>query len=219
MSKNKNMASTRGFTLIEILVALVIFAVIGVLAAMSLHAMIRTHSMLEKKDGAMTQLQLTMTMMRRDMAQVIDRPIVDSDGSTEAAFVAAGVNQIVFTRTGLQNPMQVSERSNMQRVGYELDGDQLVRITWDVLDQPPRSIPEKQILLHHVVSLQWQLLTDKNQTVSQWPPAVGSNLQMQNTSPLPKAVLMVMQIQYAGAVQGVFPIPARGVMDETTALP
>lgn len=203
--------NSRGFTLIEILVALVIFAIMGVLAAMSLQSMIRTHSMLKKADASLMQLQITMTLMRRDLIQAIDRPIVNSDGRMEAAFVATGGNQIVFTRTGLQNPFNISVQSNMQRVGYELDDDKLIRLTWDVLDQPPNAQPEKQVLLDHVQSLQWQFLTDKNQLVSSWPPAQGSNLSMQNQSSLPKAVEMVMHIENQGVVQGVFPVPARGI--------
>ncbi len=188
-----------------------IFAIMGVLAAMSLQSMIRTHSKLKKSDAALTQLQIAMTLMRRDIIQVIDRPIVDSDGSAEAAFVGSGGNQIVFTRTGLQNPLNNSAQSNMQRVGYALAGDKLIRLTWDVLDQPPRAEPEKQVLLDHVESLQWQFLTDKNQLVSSWPPAQGSNLKMENQSPLPKAVEMVMHIKNEGVIQGIFPIPARGI--------
>ncbi len=203
--------NSRGFTLIEILIALVIFAIMGVLAAMSLQSMIRTHSMLKKSDASLTQLQIAITLMRRDIIQVIDRPIIDSDGTSEAAFVGTGGNQIVFTRTGLQNPLNISMQSNMQRVGYVLEGDKLIRLTWDVLDQPPRAEPEKQVLLNHVQSLQWQFLTDKNQLVSTWPPAQGSNLKMQNQSSLPKVVEMVMHIENQGVVQGIFPIPARGV--------
>lgn len=203
--------NSRGFTLIEILVALVIFAIMGVLAAMSLQSMIRTHSMLKKADASLTQLQMAMTLMRRDIIQVIDRPIINSDGAVETAFVARGGNQIVLTRTGLQNPLNISAQSNMQRVGYALEGDKLIRLTWDALDQPPRAQPEKQILLNHVQSLQWQFLTDKNQLVSSWPPAQGSNLTMENQSSLPKAVFMVMQIENQGVLQGIFPIPARGI--------
>lgn len=203
--------NARGFTLIEILVALLIFAIMGVLAAMSLRSMIRTHSMLKKSDASLTQLQIAMTLMRRDIVQVIDRPIIDSDGTAEAAFIGSGSNQIVFTRTGLQNPLNISMQSNMQRVGYVLEGDKLIRLTWNVLDQPPRAEPEKQVLLNHVQSLQWQFLTDKNQLVSSWPPAQGSNLKMQNQSSLPKVVEMVMQIENQGTLQGIFPIPARGV--------
>jgi general secretion pathway protein J len=208
--------NSRGFTLIEILVALVIFAIMGVLAAMSLQSMIRTHSMLKKADASLTQLQIAMTLLRRDIIQVIDRPIIDSDGAVETAFVGTGGNKIVLTRTGLQNPLNISMQSNMQRVGYELDGDKLIRLTWDVLDQPPRAQPEKQVLLDHVQSLQWQFLTDKNQLVSSWPPAQGSNLKMQNQSALPKAVEMVMHIKNQGVVQGVFPIPARGMKHATS---
>lgn len=209
-------SNARGFTLIEILVALVIFAIMGVLAAMSLQSMIRTHSMLKKSDASLTQLQIAMTLMRRDIIQVIDRPIIDSDGSIEAAFVGSGGNQIVFTRTGLQNPLNISAQSNMQRVGYTLEDDKLIRLTWDVLDQPPRAEPEKQILFDRVQSLQWQFLTDKNQLVSSWPPAQGSNLKMQNQSSLPKAVFMVMHIKNEGVIQGVFPVPARGISNATS---
>src|SRR3990167_4596785 len=106
--------NSRGFTLIEILVALMIFAIMGVLAAMSLQSMIRTHSVLKKADASLMQLQITMTLMRRDLIQAIDRSIVNSDGRMEAAFVATGGNQIVFTRTGLQNPFNISVQSNMQ---------------------------------------------------------------------------------------------------------
>ena len=208
-----------GFTLIEILIALVIFSIVGILAAMSLHAMIRTHKKLQKTDASITQLELTMTMMRRDIAQAIDRPIIDSDGSKEAAFVAVGGSDMTLTRMSLQNGLNNHVQGDMQRVGYALQGNQLVRLTWDVLDQPPRAQPEKQVLLRDVQSLQWQFLTDKNQTVSMWPPATGSNLQMQNASSLPKAVLMVMKIKNEGALQGVFPVPARGVANAASILP
>lgn len=190
------------FTLIEILVALMIFAIVGVLAAKSLHAMIRTHHILQKKDQQLLQLQITMNRMRRDMTQIIDRPIVDADGNSEAAFVVSQDNEIVFTRTGVQNS------SHMQRIGYVLDKNKLIRLTWNVLDQPPHLKPEKQVLLNHVQSLQWQFLTDKNQLVSSWPPTHASSL--------PKAIEMVMQIQNRGVIQGIFPIPARGMVNGAT---
>lgn len=201
------------FTLIEILVALMIFAIVGVLAAKSLHAMIHTHHILQKKDQQLLQLQITMNRMRRDITQIIDRPIVDAEDSIEAAFVASQENEIVFTRTGVQNS------SPMQRIGYVFDKNKLIRLTWNALDQPPHLQPEKQVLLNHVQSVQWQFLTDKNQLVSSWPPKLNSNLQRQNSSSLPKAVEMVMQIQKMGVIQGVFSIEARGVVNGETTFP
>ena len=204
-----------GFTLIEILVALFIFAIMGVLAAMSLKSMIRAHQHLKKSDQQLLQLQITMTLLRRDLMQAINRPIQNADGVKEAAFMASGGNLLVFTRTGLFNPLNTSRQSDMQRVGYRLEGHQLVRLTWDVLDQPPRAKPESQILMRDVQSLQWQFIADNDSKSLGWPPAVGSVMQQEISSPLPKVVLMIMHVKNEGVLQGVFPIPARGVNAKT----
>ena len=201
-----------GFTLIEILVALLIFAIVGVIAAMSLQSMIRVHKQLKKSDASLMQLQITMTLLRRDMMEIIERPVRNSAGGTDPAFAALSSNEIIFTRAGLINPFGLSQQSNMQRVGYVLQGDKLIRLTWDVLDQPAKAKPEKQVLLNNIASLQWQFVTDNNQTSSSWPPTVSAkNQQQESNSLLPKAVLMVMHLKNQGVIQGVFPIPARGV--------
>src|SRR3989338_8569633 len=195
-----------GFTLIEILIALVIFAVVGVMAALSLHTMIRAHAKLKKTDRETVQLEVAMTMMRRDFSETIHRQITDEIGAQEPAFLASGSGEILLTRAGLVNPLQLSQQSNMQRVGYALEGDQLVRLTWNVLDQSPQTTSEKQVLLRGVQSLQWTFIADNGSQFSNWPLANMTALQ----SPLPKAVYMVMHVANVGVMQTVFPIPARG---------
>lgn len=195
------MHNYRAFTLIEILIALFIFAIIGVIAAMSLHGLLRTQRELKKSDNQIMQLQMAMVMMRRDIAQMMNRPIRDSNGNVEPAFLAVGVNEIDFTCAGF----------DLQRVGYTLSGDDLIRLTWNSLDHETLEKPEQKILLQHVRSLHWQFVTGQNVTTNTWPPALGSNQQMENASPLPKVVLLVMTLQNKQVVQGVFPVPARGV--------
>lgn len=211
--------TTKGFTLIEILVALLIFAIVGVLAAMSLKTIINTHRKLKTVDQQLLQLQISMTLMRRDLMQVIDRKIQDANGNLAAAFVAPGSTKIIFTRTGLLNPLNMHRQSNMQRVGYVLQGDKLVRLTWDVLDQPSDEKPESQVILSGVQSLSWQFVTDEGSTSDVWPLSVGSTMQQELKSDLPKVVLLVMQLKNEGVVQGVFPIPARGVYVSTQMQP
>jgi general secretion pathway protein J len=214
------MKKSRGFTLIEILVALLIFAIMGVLAALSLHSIIRSHEQLKKSDHELLQLQITMTLLRRDISEVINRPIRNQDDEQEPAFLSQGGTRITFTRTGLINPFNDSRQSNMQRVGYALKGNNLVRLTWGALDQSPKSVPESQTLLSNVESLQWQFVADNGSTSQSWPPSAGSNMLAEN-SPLPKVVLVVIHIKHEGILQGVFPIPARGVnaISQTPTLP
>lgn len=207
------MFKQRGFTLVEILVALFIFAIIGVVAAASLQSMIRTHHALQIADKKLLELQIFMTLIRRDMAQAIDRPIRDSDGNSEPSFVGSGGSQITLTRTGLINPFNSAAQSDMQRVGYDVEGGDLVRLTWNVLDQPPKAVPEKQVLLHHVTSLKWQFIGDNGAPSNSWPPTVGTNMQKES-SDLPKAVLMLITVGDEGVIQGVFPVPARGLREK-----
>jgi general secretion pathway protein J len=178
---------------------------------MSLHTIIRAHEKLKKADHHLLQLQVTMTLLRRDISEIIDRKVRDSDGGEEPAFSGSGSNEIVFTRTGLTNPFNVSLQSNMQRVGYALEGDKLVRLTWDVLDQPPRAQPESQTILSGVQSVSWQFIADDGSKSSSWPPSEGTNMQRESQSHLPKVVLLIMHIKNEGILQGVFPIPARGI--------
>lgn len=208
---NKIRRAQKGFTLIEILVALMIFAILGVLAAMSLHTIIKAHERLKKTDQQLLQLQITMTLMRRDLSQVIDRKIRNEDGHSESAFTASGGGEIIFTRTGLLNPFNLNRQSNMQRVGYAVRKNKLVRLTWDVLDQPPHAKPESQVLLSDVQSIQWQFIADDKSKSSSWPPSTGTNMQQESQSPLPKVVLMIMHLKDEGVIQGVFPVPARGI--------
>lgn len=191
-----------GFTLIEILVALMIFAIMGVLAAMSLHSLLRTHEQLKKSDQTLLQLQVTMTLMRRDLMQVVDR---------SPGFLGSS-GEIVFTRTGLSDPFDMSRQSNMQRVGYTIQKGGLARLTWNALNQPAKIKPESQIILPGVQSITWQFITDDGKKSSTWPlPKEKASSEIQaNQSALPKVVLMVMHVKNEGVIQGVFPIPARG---------
>jgi len=201
---------SRAFTLIEILVALFIFAIMGVLAAMSLHSMIRTHEQLKKSDQQLLQLQITMTLLRRDIMQVIDRKIRDASGDQEAAFIASG-NKIEFTRAGSLSSLFGGQQSDMQRIGYVLQGDKLARVTWDVLDQAPHSQSELQVLLTGVQSLKWQFITDQGKKSDVWPPVIIPNKMQKPPSDLPAVVLLVMDVKGKGVIQGVFPVPARGL--------
>lgn len=203
------MFRNKGFTLVEILIALFIFAIMGVLAAISLHSMIRVHRHLRKTDKEITSLQITMTLLRHDILEMIDRPIRGAKGENEPAFFASQ-HSIIFTRTGLFNPFYSAHQSNMQRVGYLLQNHELVRVTWDVLDQVSNTKPAEQILLRHVQSLQWQFMSDDGKMFSSWPPVETATQKIKKQSALPKAVLMVMHIQNDGVIQGVFPVPARG---------
>lgn len=198
-----------GFTLIEILVALMIFAVIGMVAAMSLHSVIRARERLRVADRELLRLEMTMAYMRQDFSEIVDRKIRNHDGQPAAAFLSEG-SGVAFTRASLLNPFGDARQANLQRVAYHLQGEKLERLTWDVLDQAPDSKPEVKVLLTDVDSLTWQFVTENGRTANSWPPPMGSVMQQESHSDTPKVVLLVMKLKGSGTIQGVFPVAAGG---------
>ena len=72
----------RGFTLLELLVAVAIFSLLGVGSYRLLASTISTRDTARSHDLALMQLQRTFTVMNRDLAQATARPIRDQHRPT-----------------------------------------------------------------------------------------------------------------------------------------
>ena len=94
-----------GFTLMEVLVALAVFAVIGVLATQILRQMTDFGGYAVERGGLLTDAQRALEIMRRDIEQLIHRPVRDGFGDAGTAVVlGAGEGWLEFTRLGWRNP-------------------------------------------------------------------------------------------------------------------
>ncbi len=67
----KNRQRQRGFTLLEIMIALTIFAVISTLAWQILDGAMRTSSATENSAAKLNQLQRAWSLMERDFFQIV----------------------------------------------------------------------------------------------------------------------------------------------------
>lgn len=199
-----------GFTLLEILIALFIFAILGVIAAIGLHSVLKTHDIISERDKKIERLEVAVTLMRRDFLQIVDRPIIDGKGNTLPPVMSFGSSKIALTHAGFSNPFSMNNRSHMQRVQYYLDKNQLIRITWPVLDRLPTTKPVRQVLLNHVDAFSIKYIDDLLRTHNTWPLSTGSNIQLMNRSDLPKAIIVNMQLKDWGNISLVFPISSRG---------
>lgn len=203
-----------GFTLLEVLIALFIFAIVGVVAAVSFRSVIKAHSIVEQRDQEVQQIGMAMTLMRRDFEQTVDRPIIGSDGRKQPSLQSKGLETVEFTRTGVVNPWLMEKRGDLQRVGYSFIKNQLVRLTWFAPDQLPNSKPSQRVLLNNVEAMQIEYIDHKKQSQTSWPLSQGSNVQiMQKASAqsnLPLAVIITLSIKKFGQLKMVFPLRGRG---------
>ncbi len=197
------MNKQQGFTLVEILIALFVFAIMSTIATVGLTSVIRSYERSSIHFERLAELQIAMTIMQQDMTQMINRPILDNVSERQPAFSATRPEYFEFTRVGYSNPQMTLPRSTLQRVAYQWQDNQLIRTTWPVLDRATNTAPMQRILLTDVTQMQIRFLSDKNQFFTSWPTP-------QAASVFPKAIEITLNLKDYGSIQRLFLIPATG---------
>lgn len=197
------MRGERGFTLLEMLVALTVFAVVSAMVYGGQMAVLRLKEGTERQAELLKQLQMTVTMLERDIGQHLPREVRDEFGDRQPAMVSAqfGAYRLLLTHAGWQNPLLLP-RSSLQRVGYGVEEESLVRYSWPTLDRAHGSEPDRLLLLPAVSALGFRFLDEKNEWQEQWPPqaaAAGAVVAM------PRAVEVVIELREWGTLRRVIP--------------
>ncbi|MEJ6684004.1 MAG: type II secretion system minor pseudopilin GspJ [SAR86 cluster bacterium] len=189
-----------GFTLLEVLVAMSIFSVIGLGASQMLRSMIQTHDRTQARIESFSGVTQALLLMERDLTQIVDRPIRDEYGEPlPSLMVASGRYPLEFTRTGWNNPLNLP-RSSLQRVAYDLLEDgQLVRHFWLVLDRAEDSSVKSQFLLVGVRGLRINLLDEDGNQTDVWPGAAEPGM-------LPAGIEVILETEQLGEVRRLFPL-------------
>ncbi|RMF99253.1 MAG: type II secretion system protein GspJ [Gammaproteobacteria bacterium] len=191
---------SRGFTLLELLVAMAIFAIISVLALGGLNAVATQQSLTRSNLDDLARLQRAFDSLERDLGQLYPRPVRDELGQDrEAALLADGRDDYLLrlTRGGWRNPAQLP-RGSLQRVQYRLAERQLIREYWPVLDHPLGMEPISQVLLDGVDAVQVEFLDADGQWREQWPPLSALN---DPAIPRPRAARLTLELDGWGEIQ------------------
>jgi len=195
----------QGFTLLEVLVAMSIFAFIGLGANQMLRTIIDTREITTASNKLMNSMVRAFSTMERDFSQIVPRPVRDEYGeSLGPMLVGTGDYLVEMTRTGWNNPARRT-RSNLQRVAYEIDDGVLLRHFWLVLDRAEDSEPITQEILEGVEDLRIILLDEEGQGTDSWPENEDqSGLSQGQAQNLPRAVEVILQTKALGEVRRVF---------------
>jgi general secretion pathway protein J len=161
--------SSQGFTLIEVIIAIAIFAIIATMVIGGLKAVLTANQITSVDADQLAQLQLAMLIMERDVEQMTDRPITDQNGQVQVAVIASP-QYLEFTHGGYSNPFGLQNRSTLQRVAYTIQNGQLIRTTWPELDRAPTTQAINHVLLSNITSIQFQMMDNNQQFYDSWPP-------------------------------------------------
>lgn len=197
----------RGFTLLEVLIAIGITALIGLGTWQLLSGTIRAQEITQKNSERFERLQKMMVIMSRDIKQVNTRAIRDEFGDFQPAISNQNTLYLLeLTRSGWRNPREDS-RSDLQRVSYELVDGELLRHYWKVLDRAQDSESVYQVLLNDIDAITVRFMQTDNQWVDSWPPvSTGSNPRVLNHL-LPKAIELTIEHNYFGTLIRLYDLP------------
>jgi general secretion pathway protein J len=193
------MTRQQGFTLLELLVAMAIFAIIGLAATGGLNAVIDQSLAAKNSLTELNDLQRAMRFLTTDLYQLHPRIVRDELGrGDEPALLANGQDDylIRFSREGWRNPAGLP-RSTIQRVQYRLEEETLIREQWPVLDRTLASEPTALELLEGVTELEFEFLDYSDQWQIQWPPVTPGGA----TEVWPRAIRINLTLKNNGKLQ------------------
>ncbi len=192
----------RGFTLLELLVALFVFAVLTALGYAAITQALDNRDRFRTQQQRLGELQTAMRVLVQDFAQLAPRPVRDLVGADDEPAVRAsgpGATLVAFSRNGLANPAGIA-RPTLERVEYLLEGETLIRLTWPVLDRTQAVAPRRQALLAGVRSVRLRYMDAARQWVEQWPPPSSPRPPGQRLRMRPIAVEITLELGDLGRI-------------------
>lgn len=164
-----------GFTVIELLVAMSISAIIAVLAYQSIAQVTQVTTRMDAKTADFAALQRAVWWMEQDFSQLTPRTVQDELGTNLPAYLVQP-GRLEMTRIALYpSPYGIS---GLVRVGYQVEDKHLYRLVWPVLDRAPNTEPQKIDILSGVTQFEIRQLNAAKTWQNNWPEEGQSALEL-----------------------------------------
>lgn len=160
-----------GFTLVELLVALAIFAVLAAFAYRSLNVMLDSRAALERESRKWRDVALFVGRIERDLGAVLPRKAAAASGTaldpvSSHIEATSGRVGLAITRSG--SPLQENALAAPQRIAYRLREGQVERLAWAGTEASPRDEPRSVPILGSVAALAFRFLDARGQWRTSW---------------------------------------------------
>lgn len=190
------MTKRSGFTLVELLVAIAIFAVLSALGWKVFDYLIKIKERNTQHEQRLGQLQEAYQQVLRDTVQIV--PITANVAGQVQPAVMLQNGQLTFSKTGVTDPLMqgIPPEERVEYI-YKADEKKLYRYKYKNLNQTGNDQPETSVLLDSVDQFQIMLLNPNE--MAQWPEVALSENDVTQAKILPhglKINLTVNEVSY-----------------------
>ncbi len=181
----KRRAAAAGFTLLELLVALIVFAIMSAIAYGGLNRIFAVRERIDAENRKWRELTLVFGRLEEDIGQAVNRTYLDSFGTRKSALIGhaqlVGVDDANLSLIRMGAGGSTGVAADMSHVGYRLREGRLELMQWPALDLPPRAVPTVHVLMQEVQAFELAFMNEKGVWEDKWEPDASASV-------LPRAV-------------------------------
>lgn len=181
----------RGFTLIEVIIALSIFSIMAVISSTVLYTTFNARDKTMEHSVRLSKLQVAFVLIERDLSQIVNRPVTIH--SIAHASVIGLIDKINFSRGGNINPLFEKKISSIMRVQYYLNNNNLIRSNEMAVDRAEPKAPQTEIIIRDVLELKFEYINKDGRVTEQW-----------YTNNLPKAIRLTLNLKDWGKISQIY---------------
>ena len=211
MSQSKGACATRsktkGFTLIEVLVSIAIFATLSVAAYQVVNQIQRSNEVSIERSARLNALQRSLVILDNDFRQMAQRQFRTNGEEASSKLILmqeylldSDTVGVMFTRLGWHNPQQQFPRGEVTKVGYRIKEETLERVWWRYPDTPTGQEGVVTPLLDGVVAFSLEFYNGSS-WLKEW----------QTDRALPKAVRLKLTLKDYGELERVYLTPSGSI--------
>jgi len=190
------MRGHRGFTLVELLIALAILALVATLAYRGIASLTTSEAELSRESRRWRELDALFSRLEADMRAALPRSARTSDG-TEPAWIGSprsdGNAELRLSRAGPE--FAAEPGSAGQRIGYRWREGTIEILYWPRLDQPSLATPQAYVLASDIAAFRVDYLDASGAWNPRWPIA--------GEEPLPRGVRVTLRLADGASLERV----------------
>lgn len=196
-ASDRDVRAAGAFALMELLIALAIFAVIGAIAYRGIVAVATTREAIAAENARLSEMQFAIALLERDLRQAVARTVRDEYGQRLAA-ISGARERIELTCFAFASP-HGDARPQLARVAYVRTDGGLERASYATLDRAPSARAARRVLAGGVESMRMRYFDGAGRWLDEWPPQP----QRDAADRLPRAIELTLAFEGIGAIRRV----------------